>query len=152
MGRKDRLEYALISSRAGVEESVFQGAGCAIPRCHEEARGLGDLNVEIQTRLNVVSRALEAPARKITKNADMDGSVVNGTILESQISSIRLYTRADKYGDMDAAGIIVLTEVMRTALQDAPQMRGCWQPWVRWLPRISNRSRRYLSATGYHLT
>ena len=122
--RKDRVDDALNSTRAAVEEGVVQGGGCALLRCQKAVRGLSNPNADIQTGINVVLRALEAPARQIAENAGVDGSVVIGKILESKNTAIGFDAQAEKYVDMVAAGIIDPTKVMRTAIQDAASIAG----------------------------
>ena len=122
--RKDRVDDALNSTRAAVEEGVVQGGGCALLRCQKAVRGLTNSNADIQTGINVVVRALESPARQIAENAGVDGSVVIGKILDSKNTAIGFDAQAEKYVDMVAAGIVDPTKVMRTAIQDAASIAG----------------------------
>ena len=122
--RKDRVDDALNSTRAAVEEGVVQGGGCALLRCKKAVSGLKNSNADIQTGINVVLRALESPARQIAENAGVDGSVVVGKILENKNSGIGFDAQKESYVDMVAAGIIDPTKVMRTAIQDAASVAG----------------------------
>ena len=82
-------------------------------------------NEDQKVGINIVRKALQAPARQIFQNAGEDGSVVVGKILENIEVRLRLQ-RPDRrqYGDLVAEGVIDPTKVVRCALQDAASVAG----------------------------
>jgi chaperonin GroEL len=117
--RKDRVDDALHATRAAVEEGIVPGGGVALVRA---LRALDTLKVENEDQkvgVNIVRRALQAPARQIAQNAGADGSVVVGKILENTAYAWGYDAQTDSYGDLVGKGIIDPTKVVRTALQDA---------------------------------
>ena len=81
--RKDRVDDALHATRAAVEEGIVPGGGVALLRA---IKALDSLNVENEDQkvgINIVKKALQAPARQIFTNAGEDGSVIVGKILEN---------------------------------------------------------------------
>jgi chaperonin GroEL len=76
-------------------------------------------NEDQKIGVNIVRRALQAPARQIAQNAGADGSVVVGKILENASYAWGYDAQTDTYGDLVGKGIIDPTKVVRTALQDA---------------------------------
>jgi chaperonin GroEL len=122
--RKDRVDDAMHATRAAVEEGILPGGGVALLR---SARGLDAVrpgNDDQRKGIDIVRKALEAPARQIAANAGVDGSVVIGKLLESQDYSWGYDAQSDQYRDLVAAGIIDPTKVVRTALQDASSIAG----------------------------
>jgi chaperonin GroEL len=69
--------------------------------------------------VEIVRKAIQAPARQIAENAGADGAVVVGKLLESKNANWGFDAQAGDYVDMIKAGIIDPTKVVRTALQDA---------------------------------
>src|SRR5690606_18395362 len=81
--RKDRVDDALNATRAAVEEGIVPGGGVALLRA---AKILDELNAENEDQkfgINIVRKALAAPARQIFENAGEDGAVIVGKILEN---------------------------------------------------------------------
>ena len=74
--------------------------------------------------MNIVRRALQAPARQIATNAGDEASVVVGKILENKSSTYGYNAQTGEFGDMIALGIVDPTKVVRTALQDAASIAG----------------------------
>jgi chaperonin GroEL len=117
--RKDRVDDALHATRAAVEEGIVPGGGVALLRA---LRSLDTLRVENEDQkvgINIVRRALQAPARQIAQNAGEDGSVIVGKILEHESYSWGYDAQAGVYADLVGKGIIDPAKVVRTALQDA---------------------------------
>lgn len=117
--RKYRIEDALNATRAAVEEGYVAGGGTAlmdvipaVTKLAEEADG------DLQTGINIVKRALEAPVRQIAENAGKEGSVIvehmKGEELETGYNAA-----TDNWENMINAGIIDPTKVTRSALQNA---------------------------------
>jgi len=122
--RKDRVDDALNATRAAVEEGIVPGGGVALVRA---ASVLDTLNVENEDQkagVNIVRRALMAPARQIFENAGEDGAVIVGKILENSQYSYGYNAQTNEYGDLIAQGVIDPVKVVRHALQDAASVAG----------------------------
>ncbi|ABS69485.1 chaperonin GroEL [Xanthobacter versatilis] len=122
--KKDRVDDALHATRAAVEEGIVPGGGVALLRSIKALEGLKVDNADQKTGIEIVRRAIQAPARQIVLNAGDDGSVVVGKILESSDYSFGYNAQTGEYVDMVKAGIIDPTKVVRTALQDAASVSG----------------------------
>ena len=81
--RKDRVDDALHATRAAVEEGIVPGGGVALLRAIKALDGLSVENEDQKVGINIVKKALQAPARQIFTNAGEDGSVIVGKILEN---------------------------------------------------------------------
>jgi len=121
--RKDRVDDALNSTRAAVEEGIVPGGGCALLRAKKAVAKVTSDNADVQAGINIVSKALEAPIRQIVENAGVEGSIVVGKLLESK-DAIGFDAQNEAYVDLIQAGIIDPTKVVRTALQDAASVAG----------------------------
>ncbi|MBB6309533.1 chaperonin GroEL [Xanthobacter tagetidis] len=122
--KKDRVDDALHATRAAVEEGVLPGGGVALLRSVKVLEGIKVDNPDQRTGIEIVRKAVQAPARQIASNAGDDGSVVVGKILESNDYAFGYDAQSGKYVDMVKAGIIDPTKVVRTALQDAASISG----------------------------
>ncbi|MFG1318253.1 chaperonin GroEL, partial [Xanthobacter autotrophicus] len=122
--KKDRVDDALHATRAAVEEGIVPGGGVALLRSIKALEGLKVDNADQKTGIEIVRRAIQAPARQIVQNAGDDGSVVVGKILESSDYSFGYNAQTGEYVDMVKSGIIDPTKVVRTALQDAASVSG----------------------------
>jgi chaperonin GroEL len=122
--RKDRVDDAMHATRAAVEEGVVAGGGVALLYA---SKGLGRLspeNDDQKTGIDIVRRALQAPARQIFANAGMDGSIVIGKLLDKGDANHGFDAQSGNYVDMLKAGIIDPTKVVRLALQGAASIAG----------------------------
>ena len=88
--RKDRVDDAMHATRAAVEEGILPGGGVALLRASEALKRLRTQNDDQKTGVEIVRKAIQAPARQIATNAGEDGSVVVGKILEKDQYSLRL--------------------------------------------------------------
>ena len=122
--RKDRVEDALNSTRAAVEEGVVVGGGCALLYASQELDKIKVKGSDQKAGVAIVKKALEAPIRQITANAGVDGSIVVGKLLEGMKPSQGYDAQEEEYCDMFEKGIIDPTKVVRTALQDAASIAG----------------------------
>ena len=110
----------------------------AASRCSTPARrsaGLNPENDDQKVGIDIVRRALQAPARQIFANAGADGSVVVGKLLEKGDANHGFDAQRGTYVDMVKAGIIDPTKVVRLALQGAASSPACSSPPRRWSPR-----------------
>src|ERR1700678_110645 len=122
--RKDRVDDAMHATRAAVEEGVLPGGGVALLRATESLKKIRTSNDDQKTGIEIVRKALEAPARQIATNAGEDGSVIVGKILENSTYGYGFDAQSGEYVDMVKKGIIDPTKVVRQALQGASSVAG----------------------------
>lgn len=117
--RKDALDDAISATRAAIAEGIVPGGGLALLKAipviaAEEATSEGDF----KTGLQILRRALEAPARVIAENSAVDAGVVVARML-AEPANIGFDASSNRYVDMFEAGIIDPTKVVRIALENA---------------------------------
>lgn len=117
--RKDALDDAISATRAAIAEGIVPGGGLALLKAvpmiaAEEASHEGD----VKTGLQILRRALEAPARFIAENSAVDAGVVIARML-AESGNVGFDAAANSYVDMYEAGIIDPTKVVRIALENA---------------------------------
>jgi chaperonin GroEL len=122
--KKDRVDDALNATRAAVEEGVSPGGGVALLRAIPALDAIKVENPDQKTGVDIVRKAIQAPARQIIENAGADGAVVVGKLLESRDYRYGYDAQTGEYGDLVKLGIIDPTKVVRTALQDAASIAG----------------------------
>jgi chaperonin GroEL len=121
--KKARVEEALNSTRAAVEEGIVAGGGVALIRAVNAIEGLTGDNEDQNVGINLLRRALEAPLRQIVTNAGDEASVVVDKV--KQLKGNEGYNAATgEYGDMIKFGIPDPAKVTRTALQAAASVAG----------------------------
>ena len=121
--KKARVEDALHSTRAAVEEGVVPGGGVALIRALQAIEGLKGDNAEQTVGINLLQRAMEAPLRQIVANAGAEASVVVNEI-KNKVGNEGYNAATGEYGDMIAMGILDPAKVTRTALQSAGSVAG----------------------------
>ncbi|UCI17999.1 chaperonin GroEL [Mesorhizobium sp. B2-1-8] len=121
--KKDRVDDALNATRAAVEEGIVAGGGVALLRASANIKAAG-ANADQAAGINIVRRALQAPARQIAANAGAEASIVAGKILENKGATFGYNAQTGEYGDMIVMGIVDPVKVVRTALQDAASVAG----------------------------
>jgi chaperonin GroEL len=122
--RKDRVDDAMHATRAAVEEGILPGGGVALLRAIESLKKIRTQNDDQKTGVEIVRKALSAPARQIALNAGDDGSVIVGKILEKDTYSFGYDAQSGEYVNMMSKGIIDPTKVVRAALQGAASVAG----------------------------
>ncbi len=122
--KKDRVDDALNATRAAVEEGILPGGGVALLRAVKALEGLVPGNDDQRTGVEIVRKAITAPAKQIVDNAGDDGAVVIGKLLEASDYNHGYDAQTGTYGDLVKAGIIDPTKVVRTAIQDAASVAG----------------------------
>src|SRR5512144_37771 len=122
--KKDRVEDAMHATRAAVEEGIVPGGGVALLYAARALDSLQPENDDQKHGIEIVRKALQAPARQIVENAGVDGAVVVGKLIERNDVSFGFDAQTEEYVDMFKAGIIDPTKVVRTALQDAASVAG----------------------------
>ncbi|HET7657020.1 MAG TPA: chaperonin GroEL [Bacillales bacterium] len=115
--RKLRIEDALNSTRAAVEEGIVSGGGTALVNVIKAARSV-DAEGDEATGVNIVVRALEEPLRQIAKNAGLEGSVIVERI-KGEAVGVGFDAAKGEWVNMVEAGIVDPTKVTRSALQNA---------------------------------
>ncbi|WP_138420876.1 chaperonin GroEL [Aquibacillus sediminis] len=115
--RKLRIEDALNSTRAAVQEGIVSGGGTALVNVYKQVQAL-DLEGDEATGANIVLRALEEPVRQIAHNAGLEGSIIVERLKGEKVG-IGFNAAAGEWVDMIEAGIVDPTKVTRSALQNA---------------------------------
>ena len=122
--KKDRVDDALNATRAAVEEGIVPGGGVALLRAKKAVLALKSPVADVQSGINLVAKALEAPIRQIVENAGVEGSTVVFKIGENSSETWGFNAQTEEYVDMIQAGIVDPAKVVRTALQDAASVAG----------------------------
>ncbi len=115
--KKSRIEDALQSTRAAVEEGIVAGGGVALVNAIKVLDGIkaeGDEQIGVE----IMRHAMEAPLRAIATNAGYEGSVEVAEARKAKAGVGRNY-KTDEVGDMIAMGVNDPVKVTRTALQSA---------------------------------
>jgi chaperonin GroEL len=112
------------ATRAAVEEGILPGGGVALLRASEVLKKLRTNNDDQKTGIEIVRKALSAPARQIALNAGEDGSIIVGKILEKDQYSYGFDAQSGEYVNMLQKGIIDPTKVVRSSLQNAASIAG----------------------------
>jgi len=121
--KKARVEDALHSTRAAVEEGVIAGGGVALVRSLQKLEGLEGDNEDQNVGIGIALRAMEIPLRQITSNAGEEASVVLDKVKEGK-GNFGFNAATGEYGDMIKMGILDPAKVTRTALQAAGSVAG----------------------------
>ena len=122
--RKDRVDDALHATRAAVEEGIVPGGGTALLYATRVLEKIVGDNDDQKVGVDIVRRALQAPARQIAENAGVDGAVVAGRLLDQKDRNFGFNAQTGKYEDLVKSGVIDPAKVVRTALQDAASVGG----------------------------
>ena len=115
--RKLRIEDALNSTRAAVEEGIVAGGGTALLNVYTKVAELTSEGDE-QTGINIVLRAIEEPVRQIAHNAGLEGSVIVERLKHEEVGT-GFNAATGEWVNMIDAGIVDPTKVTRSALQNA---------------------------------
>ena len=121
--KKARVEDALHSTRAAVEEGVVPGGGVAFVRCLDALDNVKGDNTDQDVGIDIVKRAVEEPLRQIVNNAGEEGSVVLNNVVAKK-GNYGYNATTGEYGDMIEMGILDPTKVTRAALQNAASISG----------------------------
>ena len=104
--KKDRVDDALNATRAAVEEGISPGGGVALLRASPALDAIKAENPDQKTGVDIVRKAIQAPARQIVDNAGADGAVVVGKLLEAKEYNYGYDAQTGEYGDLVKLGII----------------------------------------------
>lgn len=116
--KKARVEDALHATRAAVEEGIIPGGGVAFVRAIASLEKLEGENVDQNTGIKIIQKALEEPLKQIAANAGLEGAVVLNKVLEGK-NDFGFNAATEKYENLVKAGVIDPTKVTRTALENA---------------------------------
>ncbi|RWB75325.1 MAG: chaperonin GroEL [Mesorhizobium sp.] len=122
--KKDRVDDALHATRAAVEEGILPGGGVALLRAAKALDAVAVDNPDQRYGVDIVRRAIEAPARQIAENAGAEGSIIVGKLREKTDFAFGWNAQTGEYGDLYKQGVIDPAKVVRTALQDAASVAG----------------------------
>ena len=118
--KKLRIEDALASTKAAVEEGIVAGGGVALINATEAVEKLLEtVEGDERTGVSIVLKALEAPMRQIARNSGIAGSVIVDKIKTSGKANYGFDAYKEEYTDMIAAGIVDPAKVTRSALENA---------------------------------
>ena len=118
--KKHRIEDAVSTTKAAIEEGVVPGGGVALLRSQTRIQDLADkLSGDEATGARIVARAVEAPINQIAVNAGLEGGVVVNKVRGLAKGTEGLNAATGEYEDLIAAGVIDAAKVTRSALQNA---------------------------------
>jgi chaperonin GroEL len=120
--KKARVEDALHSTRAAVEEGVVPGGGSALLRSRDDLNSL-QLGGDQAIGADIINRVLTAPVRAIAENAGQEGSVVVANVLSGE-GAYGFNANSLEYEDLHDAGIVDPTKVVREVIQNASSVAG----------------------------
>lgn len=121
--KKARVEDALHSTRAAVEEGVVAGGGTALIRVLSAIKDIKGDNEDQNHGIAIALRAMEAPLRQIVTNAGEEASVIVAKIKEGS-GNFGYNAQTGEYGDLVEMGVLDPAKVTRTALQSAASVGG----------------------------
>jgi len=117
--KKHRIEDAVSTTKAALEEGIVPGGGVALARARTVVEGVADgLEGDEATGARIIARALTAPLKQIAENAGLEGGVVVNKVLELD-GAHGLNVATDEYEDLVKAGVIDAAKVTLSALQNA---------------------------------
>ena len=120
--KKDRVDDAIHATRAAVEEGIVPGGGVAYLRCQ---KAIDALNLEGDEKVgaNIISRAIEAPLRKLVTNAGQEAALVIANVKKAAGTN-GYNVRTGEYADLLKCGVVDPAKVTRCALQNAASIAG----------------------------
>ena len=121
--KKARVEDALHSTRAAVEEGVVPGGGVALIRARSAIDKIKVANDEQRIGVSILKRALEEPLRQIVSNSGEEASVILNSVADGK-GNYGYNAASGEFGDMIEMGILDPTKVARSALQNAASVAG----------------------------
>jgi len=120
---KDRVDDALCSTRAAIEEGIVPGGGVAYIRAQAALDGMKGETDDETTGIEIVRRAIEEPLRQIAFNAGVEGAVVVNKVREGE-GAFGYNARLNIYEDLKKAGVVDPKKVTRVALENAASIAG----------------------------
>ena len=115
--RKLRIEDALNSTRAAVEEGIVAGGGTALVNIYKKVSEI-EAEADVETGVNIVLKALQAPVRQIAENAGLEGSIIVERLKNAE-PGVGFNAATNEWVNMLEEGVVDPTKVTRSALQHA---------------------------------
>ncbi len=122
--KKDRVEDALSATRAAIEEGIVAGGGATLVHASKALLKLDAENEAQKAGIQIVYKALQAPAKQIAENAGLDGAVIANKIMDNDNPNYGFDAQKEQYGDMINFGIVDPAKVTRIALEGASSISG----------------------------
>ncbi len=123
--KKHRIEDAVSTTKAAIEEGVVPGGGVALLRAQSAILALADtLEGDEATGARIVAKAVEEPLKQIAINAGLEGGVVVEKVKALTSPSEGLNAATGVYEDLVKSGVIDAVKVTRSALQNAASIAG----------------------------
>ena len=120
--KKDRVDDALHATRAAVEEGIVPGGGVAYLRAQKAIDSL-KLEGDEAVGASIISRAIEAPLRKLVDNAGLEAALVIANVKKATGNN-GYNVRTGEYVDLMKDGVVDPAKVTRSALQNAASIAG----------------------------
>jgi chaperonin GroEL len=121
--KKDRIDDALCSTRAAVEDGIVPGGGMALIRAKIAIKDLKGANADQDAGIKIVLRAMEEPLRQIATNSGDSADVVVNRVVEGS-GTFGYNAATHQFGDLLEMGVIDPTKVAKTALVNAASIAG----------------------------
>jgi len=121
--KKDRIDDALCSTRAAVEDGIVPGGGVALIRARAAVKDLKGTNSDQDAGIKIVLRAMEEPLRQIATNSGDSADVIVNRVAEGT-GTFGYNAATHHFGDMLEMGVIDPTKVSKTALINAASIAG----------------------------
>lgn len=144
--RKLRIEDALNSTRAAVEEGIVAGGGTALMNIYDKVAQI-DAEGDVATGINIVLKALEAPVRQIAENAGLEGSIIVERLKNAEVN-VGFNAATNEWGNMLEAGIVDPTKVTRSSLQHAASVAAMFLTTEAVVARIPEETNNEAQAGG----
>ena len=121
--KKDRVDDALSSTRAAIEEGIIPGGGVGYIRAIEDLDGFEGENEDETTGVAIIKRAIEEPLRQIVENAGIEGSIIVQKVKEGK-ADYGYNARTNQFENLYESGVIDPTKVARVAIENAASIAG----------------------------
>jgi chaperonin GroEL len=122
--RKDRVDDAVHATRAAVEEGIVAGGGVTLLHAARVLDKLSPKNEDQKAGIDIVRRALRAPAWQIAQNSGADAAIIVAKLQGSSDAKFGYDAQQGEFTDLFRAGIVDPAKVVRIALQDAASVAG----------------------------
>lgn len=123
--KKARVEDALHSTRAAVEEGIVPGGGIALLRVQKNVIDAAEkLEGDQKVGAQIIIKSMEEPLKQIINNAGLESAIISNQIKNNQSINYGFDANKEEYTDLVKRGIIDPTKVTRNALQNAASIAG----------------------------
>ena len=123
--RKDRVDDAMHATRAAVEEGIVPGGGTALLYACRILDKVKSANDDQKVGVEIVKRALQAPARQIAENAGAEGSIVVGKLLDGKDNSYGFNAQTGEYTDLTRRALSTRSRWCARLLKMRLRSPGC---------------------------